>query len=123
LEYRTHKLLNEIHPDHERISQLLEQTRKPPESVRERQIRERAEHHLETITDHHFEKAIEKLPAHQAQILTNIREQAKEREELLRFEREQVFLTRYYQTQDKDERKRLLREDNERRYQSYERSR
>jgi hypothetical protein len=28
LEYHTQKLLNEIHPDHERISQLLEQTRK-----------------------------------------------------------------------------------------------
>ncbi len=123
LEYRIQKLLNEIHPDYERISQLLEQIDKPPESVRERQIRERAERHLETITDHYFEKAIEKLPAHQAQILTNIREQTKEREALLKFEREQDFLTRYYATQNKKERERLLREDNERRDRAFDRCR
>jgi hypothetical protein len=122
-EYHTQKLLNEIHPDHERISQLFEQTHKPPESVRERQIRERVERQLETITDHNFEKAIENLPPHQAQILTNIREQAKEREELLKFEREQDFLTRYYQTQDKDERKRMIRKETERRNRAFDRGR
>ena len=58
--------------------------------------------------DHSFQKVIEKLPQHQAQTLIHIREQAKEHEELLKFEREQAFLTRYYQTQDKDERKQLL---------------
>jgi DNA repair exonuclease SbcCD ATPase subunit len=99
LSYHTQKLLNEIHPDQEQITQLLEQMRKPSESAREQQIRERVEQQLETITDHNFEKAIEKLSQHQAQILTNIREQAKEHEELLRFEREQAFLTLYYQTQ------------------------
>jgi hypothetical protein len=123
LEYHTQKLLNDTHPDHEQITQFLEQTHKPPEPIRERQIRERVERHLETITDHNFEKVIEKLPSHQAQILTNIREQAKEREELLKFEREQAFLTRYYQTQDKDERKRLLRDEDERRNQTYNRGR
>jgi hypothetical protein len=86
-------------------------------------VRERVERQLETITDHHFEKAIERLPSHQAQILTQIREQAKEREELLRYEREQAFLTRYYQTQDKDERKRLLRAEDERRNRAFDRSR
>jgi len=43
------------------------------------------------------------------QILTNICKQTKEHKKLRKLEREQAFLTRYYQTQDKDERKRLLR--------------
>jgi hypothetical protein len=71
---------------------------------------------------YYFERVIENLPQHQAQSPTNIREQTKEREELLKFEREQDFLTRYYQTQDKDEWKRLLRAEDERRNRAYERS-
>ncbi|MDR2700127.1 MAG: hypothetical protein LBC12_04885 [Nitrososphaerota archaeon] len=70
--------------------------RKPPESVRERLLRERVERQFEVISDFYFEMAIENLPQHQAQILINICEQAKEREEMLKFEREQGFLTRYY---------------------------
>jgi hypothetical protein len=123
LEYHTQKLLNETRPDKEQISNLLEQMRNPSESVREQQLRERVERQLNVVSDYYFERAIEKLSTHQAQILTNIREQAKEREELLKFEREQDFLTRYYQTQDKDERKRVIREETERRNRAYERSR
>jgi len=123
LEYQTQKLLNEIHPDHEQITHLLEQMRKPPTSVREQQLQERIERQLNVISDYYFEKAIEKLPTRQAQILTNIREQTKEQKELQAFEREQAFLTRYYQTQDKNERKRLLREDNERKNRAFDRSR
>jgi hypothetical protein len=123
LEYRTQKLLNDTRLDHEQITRLMEQMRQPPQSVRERLLRERVERQLDVISDYYFERAIENLPQHQAQILTNIREQAKEREELLKFEREQAFLIRYYQTQDKDERKRLLRAEDERRNQTYDRSR
>jgi len=125
LEYHTKKLLNEIRPDYEQkqIDVLLEQMHQPPQSVREQQIRARVERRLETITDYSFEKAIENLPSYQAHLLTTMREQAKERKQLLKFEREQAFLTRYYQTQDKDERKRLLRVENERRNQTHELSR
>ena len=86
LAYHTQKLLNEIHPDHEQISRLLEQTRKPPEPIRERQIREHAEHQLNTITDNNFQKVTENLPPYQTHIL-NIREQTKERERLKEIER------------------------------------
>jgi hypothetical protein len=123
LAYHTQKLLNETRPDHEQISHLLEQMRQPPKSIREQQIQERIERELNVIGDTSFQKVIDNLPPYEAHILTNIREQAKEREELLRFEREQAFLTRYYQTQDKDERKRLLREEDEQRNRAYERNR
>jgi hypothetical protein len=124
LEYHTQKLLNETRPDQEQITRLLEQMRQPPESLRDRLLYEQIERQLNAISDYHFEKAIEKLPQEQAHILTALREQAKEREELLKFEREQAFLTRYYQTQDKDERRRLLRAEEERkRTETFERSR
>jgi hypothetical protein len=123
LEYHTQKLLNETRPDHQQITQLLEQTHNPPETTRDQQLRERIEHQLNTITDNNFQKAIDNLPPYQAHILSTIREQAKEREELLKFEREQAFLTRYYQIQDRDERKRLLRAEDERRNRTITRSR
>jgi len=123
LEYHTQKLLNDTRPDHEQISHLLKQSRNPSESTREQLLRERIEHQLNTITDNNFQKVLDTLSPYQAHILTTIREQTKEREELLRFEREQAFLTRYFQTQDKDERKRLLREDNERRNRDFDRER
>jgi hypothetical protein len=87
VEYHTQKLLNDTRPDHERISQLLEQMRNTPQSVREQQLQERVERQLNVISDYYFEKAIENLPAHQAQILVNIREEAKEREHLKELER------------------------------------
>jgi hypothetical protein len=123
LAYHTQKLLNETRPDHEQISHLLEQMRQTPKSIREQQIQERIERELNVIGDTSFQKVIDHLPSYEAHILKNIREQAKERKELLRFEQEQAFLTRYYQTQDKDERKRLLREEDEQRNQTYERNR
>ena len=90
LDYHTQKLLNEIHSDHEQITQLLEQTRKPPEPIRERQIRERAERLLNTITDNNFQKDTENLPPYQAHILTNIRKQAKEHKRQIELERERI---------------------------------
>ncbi|MCL1977750.1 MAG: MobA/MobL family protein [Candidatus Bathyarchaeota archaeon] len=93
LEYRTQKLLNETRPDHEQITQLLEQMRKPSQSPREQQIQESIERRLEVITDYGFEKAIEKLPPYQAHLLTTLREQAKEREKLLREEDERRHQT------------------------------
>jgi len=123
LEDHTQKLLNETRSDHEQISQLLEQMRQSPQSVRDKMLHERIERQLNVISDAGFQKVIDNLPAYEAHVLTNIREQAKEQEQLLRFEREQAFLTRYYQAQDKDERKRLLREEDERRNRTYERSR
>jgi hypothetical protein len=72
------------------------------------------------ISDYYFDKAIENLLAHQAHILINIREQAKELKQLLKFEREQTFLTRYYQTQDKDKRKQVLRDEDKQINQTYE---
>jgi len=115
LEYRTQKLLNEIRPDHEQISQLLEQMRQLPQSTREKMLQKRIDHQLNTISDASFQKIIENLPTYQAQTLSNIREKAKEHTQLLKFEREQTFLTQYYQTNDKKEREQPLRADNERR--------
>gem|GEM_PF-6693280 len=60
------------------------------------------------------------MSPHQVQILTNICKQAKERKKLRKLEKKIAFLARYYQTQDKDERKRLLRADDKRRYHIYE---
>jgi hypothetical protein len=88
LAYHTQKLLNDTRPDKEQITQLLEQTRQPPESVREKILRERIEHQLNTITDNTFQKVIDTLPPYQAHILINIREQAKERERLKEIEKE-----------------------------------
>jgi len=122
LKYHTQKLLNETRPDHEQINNLLKQMRKTPESVREQQIIERIETRLEVVTDYSFEKVIETLPPYQARLITSIREQAKEQKELLRFEREQAFLTRHYQTQDKKEREKLLKAEKEHNY-TNERSR
>jgi hypothetical protein len=123
LKYHTQKLLNDTRPDNEQITHLIEQMRNPPQSARDRQLHERIEHQFNVISDYYFEKAIETLPQRQAQILTTIHEQAKEREELLKFEREQDFLTRYYQTQDKDERKRMIKEEIERRNRAFDRGR
>jgi myosin heavy subunit len=123
LDYHTQKLLNQTRPDQEQISQLLEQMHKPRPSVRERQIQERIERQLDVISDASFQKVIDNLPPYQAHILTNIREQAKERQQLLKFEKEQAFLTQYYQIQDKKERERLLKAEDKRRNQTYERSR
>jgi myosin heavy subunit len=125
LEYHTQKLLNKTRPDHEQtqINVLLEQMRQPPQSVRDKMLHERIERQLNVISDAGFQKVMDNLPAYEAHVLTNIREQAKEQEQLLKFEREQAFLTRYYQTQDKKERERLLRAEDERRNRTYERSR
>ena len=88
LEYHTQKLLNNTRPDQEQITQLLKQSRNPPESTREQLLRERIEHQLNTITDNTFQKVIDNLPPYQAHILTNIREQAKEREHIKKQEKE-----------------------------------
>jgi hypothetical protein len=74
------KLLNETRPDHEQITQLLAQMHKPPESVREKLLREQIDRRLNVITDYSFEKVINNLPPYQAHILTTIRKQVKERE-------------------------------------------
>jgi hypothetical protein len=123
LEYHMQKLLNELRSDQEQIAQLLEQMNQPPGSVCGRLLREQVERRLEVISDFHFERAVEKLPQRQADLLIDIRKQTKEQERLCKFERDQAFLTRYYQTQDKDERKRLLRAEDEQRSQTYGRSR
>ncbi|MDR0470364.1 MAG: MobA/MobL family protein [Nitrososphaerota archaeon] len=123
LEYHTQKLLAETRPNHEQINSLLEQTHQPPKSVRDKILRERIEHQLNIISDASFQRVIEKLPTYQAHILSDIREQAKEHEQLLKFEREQAFLTQYYQTTDKKAREQLLKADDERRTQSYDRTR
>ena len=87
LEYHTQKLLNETRPDHEQISHLLEQMHQPPKSVREQQLQERIERQLNVIGDTSFQKVIDNLPPYEARILTNIRQQAKERERIKEMER------------------------------------
>jgi len=123
LEYHTQKLLNETCPDHQQISGLLEQTHQPPQSTRDKILRDRIEHQLNTINDASFQKVIDKLPPYEVHILSNIREQTKEQEQLHKYEREQAFLTQYYKTTDKKEREKLLKSDNERRNQTYNRTR
>ncbi|MDR0374052.1 MAG: MobA/MobL family protein [Nitrososphaerota archaeon] len=88
LAYHTQKLLNETRPDREQISQLLEQTRHPPASLRDRLLHEQIDRRLNTITDYSFEKVINNLPPYQAHILTSIREQAKEHQRQIERERE-----------------------------------
>jgi hypothetical protein len=88
LAYHTQKLLNETRPDHEQINSLLEQMRQPRQSVREQQIRERIEHQLSTVSDTSFQKVIDTLPPYEAHILTNIREQAKERQRQIELSKE-----------------------------------
>ncbi|MDR0471500.1 MAG: MobA/MobL family protein [Nitrososphaerota archaeon] len=88
LAYHTQKLLNETRPDHEQINSLIEQMRKPPESAREQQIQQRIEHQLNVIGDTSFQKVIDNLPPYEAQILTNIREQAKEHKRQIELSKE-----------------------------------
>jgi hypothetical protein len=88
LEYHTQKLLNEIRPEHQQITHLLEKMNSPPESTREKRLHEQINHRLNTLAEENFQKVIENLPPYQAHILTTIREQAKELERLLEQEKE-----------------------------------
>jgi hypothetical protein len=88
LGYHTQKLLAEAHHDKDKIALLLEKLNRPPESVRDRLLHERIDRRLNIIPEESFQKVIEKLPPYQAHILTNIREQAKERERLKEIEKE-----------------------------------
>lgn len=88
LAYHTQKLLNETRPDHEQINVLLEQMRNPPQSVREQQLQEHIERQLNVVGDTSFQKVIDNLPSYEAHILTNIREQHKERQRLIELSKE-----------------------------------
>jgi hypothetical protein len=95
LEYRTQKLLAQLHPNRQQIEQTLEKMNTAPESVRERLRQESVNHRLNAITTETFQKIIEKLPDHQAQILIERKhveeiqqEQGKARERIITIERE-----------------------------------
>jgi hypothetical protein len=60
-----------------------------PEEYRDRQtLWNRIDRRLNIIPEESFQKVIENLPEHQAQILTTIREQAKERQRLIEAKKE-----------------------------------
>ncbi|MDR2202823.1 MAG: MobA/MobL family protein [Nitrososphaerota archaeon] len=82
LKYHTTKLLAEIRPDKKEISRLLEKLSNPPDKIRDKLLYEQIDRRLNIIPDHSFRKAIETMPPHQAQTLTNIRQQHKERQHL-----------------------------------------
>jgi hypothetical protein len=63
----------------------------PPESVRDRLLYDQIDRWLNVIEDYGFQKVIEKLPPYQARILTNIREQAKEREHQIEQEKDHTY--------------------------------
>ena len=81
LEYQTKKLLAQTRFDNQQIEKLLEKMTQTPETTRERLLHEKIECQLNTITDENFQKIIEKLPEHQAKILTNIRDTAKAKDQ------------------------------------------
>jgi hypothetical protein len=87
LEYHTQKLLNDTRPDKQQIDKLLEEMREPPGAVLDRLQYEQVERRLNVIGDEDFQRVVDNLPPYEAQILKNIREQAKERELLIEAER------------------------------------
>jgi hypothetical protein len=80
LEYHTSKLLVEIHTNKDHLEQLLEQISKPPDKIRDKLLYERVDRRLNIIPDNSFQKVIDNVSHQQAQTLTHIREQHKERE-------------------------------------------
>jgi hypothetical protein len=59
---------------------------KTPENVRDRLLQERVDRRLNIIPEQNFQKVIEKLPPEHAKILTDMRDQHKERERLKEME-------------------------------------
>jgi len=79
LEYHTQKLLNEIHPDREQSSQLLEQTRRPPKNVRDRLLYEHINHNQTLSTPQTFKELSITYPISNTHINNYPRTNQKER--------------------------------------------
>jgi hypothetical protein len=73
LEYQTQLLLIDLHPDRDEIYRMLEEMKEPPKNAHEKQLYDRWDRRLNTITDENFKKIIEKLPEEQAQALIEAR--------------------------------------------------
>jgi len=83
-EYHKQKLLTKLRPDNEQIDKLLEQGRKPPESVRERLNYERINRRLNTITEHNIEDIIRDCERQNTQMVRDLMSRYREEQQRIR---------------------------------------
>ena len=94
-EYHALKLRRDLYRDDNLIRahaeywiKEIDRQNREAQAVRDRQIWERIEHRLNTISDKDFQKALARLPYEEAQTLAEMRELIRERERFLESEKE-----------------------------------